>query len=947
MNSDGSPANAPPVATTVADNAETPSWHSEDLSRVWSRLESSEQGLSSSQAAERLTRYGPNVLPHIPGDSPLRILWRQINNPLIWVLLGSSAVATALGKLTDGLVVLAVVVLNSMIGFVQEYRASRAIEALREMIPEFASSARDGRVATVAVADLVPGDMVTLASGDKVPADLRLVRAKNLRIEEAALTGESLPAEKSLAPVSADASTGDRTCMAYGGTMVTFGTATAVVVTTGQRTELGRISSLIQGAADLATPLTRQLAWLGKVITIGILAVSAVILGFGVFRAVRAGVELWLALRETLVFAIALAVGAIPEGLPAIVTIALAIGVKRMAARGAIIRRLPAVETLGSTTVICSDKTGTLTRNEMTVKSLWTLADGMVRVGGTGYDPTGEFTARDGQKLLPDRGRALLEAAALCNDATLQKKGEAHTTTGDPTEAALVVAAEKAGIRVQELRDRVKRLDVIPFESENQYMATLHQDGELRRVVLKGAPESIIKRCHGGKEPLDEASVRACIDEMAAQGMRVLAVATKPWAEAAHAELSDAFVAEGMDFNGLIGMIDPPRNEAIEAIRACHQAGIAVKMITGDHRGTARAIGEQLGLTRASEAMEGKGLSELDEAALRSASRDISIFARVAPEHKLLLVKTLQDQGQIVAMTGDGVNDAPALKQSNIGVAMGVTGTSVSKEAADVVLTDDNFATIVAAVEEGRRVYDNLVKSLAFLLPTNLGLAFVLMYGVVFLPFDAVTKTLLLPIRPTQLLWINLVAAVALALPLAFEAKEPNLMQRPPRSPSEPILSSLVVRRTVIAATLMAAGAVCLFHWEYSAYQSKGAGGADSLAEAQTMAVTAIIMFQAFYMLNCRSLRDTVFKIGVFSNLWVFLGIGVTFALQAAFIYAPPLQRIFGSAPLDASELAVATLAGVITLPIINLEKWISRWLWRRKLARESPGIDGERAVAS
>lgn len=898
------------------------------------QLESSEDGLTSEQVTRRLALHGPNVLPHSVGDGPLRILWRQINNPLIWVLLVSGGLAIALGKITDGLVVLAVVVINSIIGFVQEYRASRAIEALRDMVPEFASALRDGLVATVPLADLVPGDVITLSSGDKIPADVRLIQVKNLRVDEAALTGESVPVDKHVGQVEADSSLGDRACMAYGGTLVVFGTATAVVVTTGLGGELGRISDLMREAADLVTPLTRKLGWLGNVITVAIIAVAVVILGFGVFRALHAGVELGVALRETLMFAIALAVGAIPEGLPAVVTIALALGVRRMAARGAIIRRLPAVETLGSTTVICSDKTGTLTRNQMTVKALWTPADGLIRVEGVGYEPSGSFSAQDGDPSLPAGHLQLLEGAALCNDATLTQEAGQYSITGDPTEGALVVVAEKAGVDVERLRERMRRLDAIPFDSKAQYMATLHQDGQGRQVVLKGAPETVAEHCGWARASGDEGTVRVQSDALAAEGMRVLAVATKRWPVGAHGELTKETVADGMSFSGLLGMIDPPRAEAIEAIAACHRAGIEVKMITGDHRVTAQAIGDQLGLSKASEAIEGKALRRLDEAALRDVSSSTFVFARVAPEQKLMLVKALQGEGQVVAMTGDGVNDAPALKQADVGVAMGLAGTSVSKEAADIVLTDDNFATIVAAVEEGRRVYDNLVKSLAFLLPTNLGLALILTYAVVFLPFDAITKTLLMPIRPTQLLWVNLVAAVALALPLAFEVKEPNTMQRPPRPPTERILSSLVIRRTIIAAILMAAGALWLFRWQYAASLTRGGGsGADSMAEVQTMVVTAVIMFQVFYMLECRSLRDTLFQIGVFSNPAVFVGIGVTLALQAAFIYAPPLQSIFGSAALDPSELGVAMLAGVLPLPLITLEKWLVRRWSARKAA--------------
>jgi Ca2+-transporting ATPase len=898
----------------------SPTWHGLSKHEVFQQLDADEKGLSSEQAARRLAEYGPNVLEHVSKDGPLTILWRQINNPLIWVLLGSSALAVALGKVTDGLVVLTVVVLNSIIGFVQEYRAGKAIEALRGMVPDFANVLRDGHVAVTPVAELVPGDVVMLASGDKIPADVRLIAVKNLRVEEATLTGESVPVEKNTEPVAADASLGDRTSMAFKGTLVTYGTATGLVVVTGGRTELGRISTMIQEVTELVTPLTRALESLGKIITVAILGVSGVILAFGVYRAMDAGVAIGQALRETLIFAIALAVGAIPEGLPAIVTIALAIGVQRMAARRAIIRKLPAVETLGSTAVICSDKTGTLTRNEMTVHALWTPSDGRVEVEGVGYDPEGRFLLPEGGDGLTESVRRLLENAALCNDSTLERGEGGWEITGDPTEGALVVAAQKAGISVDALRERAARKDAIPFESENQYMATLHEDDGEARIVLKGAPESVARRCAEQHGELSDISAR--VEELASQGMRVLGVAEKPWTEEGFG-LKVEHAEDGFRFSGLVGMIDPPRHEAVEAVRACHAAGIQVKMITGDHEATARAIGAQLGLSEKVEAMQGRALAALGKKQLHEAVERTAVFARVAPEHKLLIVRALQENGHVVAMTGDGVNDAPALKQANIGVAMGITGTSVSKEASDIVLTDDNFATIVAAVEEGRRVYDNLVKSLAFVLPTNLGLAFILMFAVMFLPFDPVSKVLLLPVQPTQLLWINLVAAVALALPLAFEAKELNVMSRPPRNPKAPIMSKLVVRRTILASVLMTIGAVGLFQLAYRGGLERGAG-AHSLAEAQTMAVTTVIFFQVFYLMNCRSLRDSVFRIGFFSNPWVFVGIGVTLVLQAAFIYAPPLQAVFGTAPLDAKELAWSFFAGVVTLPIITLEKWLS-----------------------
>ncbi len=584
-------------------------WHALELEAAYAGVASGAEGLESREAEHRRRQHGPNVLERVGSDGPLRILWRQIDNPLIWVLLASSALAIALGKVADGLVVLAVVVLNSLIGFVQEYRASRAIEALRGMVPEYATVLRDGQRLSVPVADIVPGDVVQLASGDKVPADLRLAAVKNLRVEEAALTGESVPVEKSPRPVPEDAAIGDRSSMAFSGTLVTYGTATGLVVATGAATELGRISTLLQEVTDLETPLTRALATIGRYIAVAIVAISAVILTIGVVRATGAGLPLADSLRETLVFAIALAVGAIPEGLPAIVTISLAIGVQRMARRRAIIRKLPAVETLGSTTVICSDKTGTLTRNEMTVVEVWTPEGGPCAVDGVGYAPTGGFQRGGLGVAAPDDVRRLLHDAALCSDATLHGHDGHWTITGDPTEGALVVAAEKAGIAVGQARHDQPRRDAIPFESENQFMATLHDTPGGPRVVVKGAPEVLLRRCAraGG---VDGAAVQAEVERMASAGMRVLALAEKAWDGAGH-ELRLDDVAGGLRLLGLVGMIDPPRPEAIAAVQACQAAGIRVKMITGDHKATAQAIGRQLGLASEGAAVAGAALDGL------------------------------------------------------------------------------------------------------------------------------------------------------------------------------------------------------------------------------------------------------------------------------------------------------------------------------------------------
>jgi Ca2+-transporting ATPase len=904
-------------------------YHAMAVAEVIASLRTSlETGLSTEEATARLAQYGPNLLPKAKGDTAWILLWRQINSPLIWVLIASGFVAMLVDPtegIKNGLVILAVVVLNTLIGFAQEFKAGKAIEALSKMVPENVTALRDGKKATVAGADLVPGDVVLLASGDKVPADMRLAAVRTLKIEEAALTGESVPAEKSTDASAANAGIGDRSGMAFGGTLVTYGTATAIVCGTGAATELGRISTLLKEARDLQTPLTQALQSIGKYITLGIIAIAAIMLVVGTWRAMaETGVTFLPACRETLIFAIALAVGAIPEGLPAIVTIALAIGVQRMAARRAVIRKLPAVETLGATTTICSDKTGTLTRNEMTVQALWTPR-GRYAVTGIGYAPAGQIRDASGNALadgLTSDVQDLLLSGALCNDATLIQEGGIHTITGDPTEAALVVAAEKIGVKVEHARRDHARLDAIPFESENQFMATLNRHPDAApRIILKGAPEVILKRCEG----IDPAPVLAEVSRLAGQGMRVLAIAVKPAAQCRHLEMSDT--ASGFALLGLLGMIDPPRNEAIEAIKACHAAGINVKMITGDHKETAQAIGAQLNILTNAQAVTGAALAEMSDDQMRQVVRTTNVFARVAPEHKLRLVRALQANNQVVAMTGDGVNDAPALKQSNIGVAMGITGTAVSKEAADIVLTDDNFASIAAAVEEGRRVYDNLIKSLVFVLPTNLGLAMILIAAVIFFPFllNPATglKELLLPMAPTQLLWINLVATVALALPLAFEAKEPKLMQRPPRSPDAPVLSGFVITRTFVAATLMTIGAVGLFLWAYNANGET----AEAMRKGQTMAVTTVILFQVFYVLNCRSLKGSLLSIGLWSNATVFIGIAALLLLQLGYIYLPFMNAIFGSLPLSISDLLVATAVGMIILPVISVEKLLRNGL--------------------
>ncbi|MBS1153534.1 MAG: ATPase, P-type (transporting), superfamily, subfamily, partial [Myxococcaceae bacterium] len=722
-----------------------------------------------------------------------------------------------------------------------------------------------------------------------------------------------------VAPVPEQTPIADRRSMAFGGTLVTSGAARALVVATGGATELGRISHLLEEAAELRTPLTQALASVGKWLTLAVLAISALLLAVSLARGYT--------LAEAVLVAIALAVATIPEGLPAIITIALAIGVQRLAMRNAVIRKLPAVETLGGTTVICSDKTGTLTRNEMTVQALETAVD-RYTISGIGYAPVGVLASSSAERTVPQPPAdvlALARAGALCSDAVVREERGTWALSGDPTEGALVVAAMKLGLEPATLRRQWRRLDAIPFESEHQFMATLHATPEGGRVVfLKGAPEVVLGRCD--LPPETRLAVQARLVELTAQGMRVLAVGEKQVAASTDA-LAPAEVEHGLVLLGLEGMRDPPRPEAIDAVRVCQAAGITVKMITGDHLGTAEAIARQMGLLGATDrGVSGADLERLDATAFRKVAATTQVFARVAPEHKLRLVTALQADGHVVAMTGDGVNDAPALKQANVGIAMGITGTAVSKEAADVVLADDNFASIAAAVGEGRRIYDNLIKSLAFVLPTNLGLGFILIAAVAFFPVLLIdgAHVPLMPVLPTQLLWVNLVASVALSLPLAFEVSEPDAMRRPPRAPSTPILGRFVVVRTLLVALLMAAAAVGLFLWEYR-IEAPRSGHAVALREAQTMAVTTVVFFQVFYLFNCRSLRGSVFRLGFFSNRTVFAGIGLLLVLQAAFIYFPPMQAVFGTAWLAPEAVGLSALVASLVFPVIALEKALRR----------------------
>ncbi len=881
-------------------------WHHLPSDEVLNLLDSNiQQGLDIFEIKHRQQRFGFNVLTPKKGKSPLMRFLLQFNNPLVIILLVASVITAVLKDPTDALVIFGVVLVNAVIGYIQEARAEQAIAALAKTMTAEAAVIRSGRVVRLAAAELVPGDIVYLQAGSRVPADLRLVTSRDLQVTEAALTGESLPVEKDASLLIAqDAVLAERRNMAYASTMVTYGTATGVVISTGDGSEVGRISQLISSATELETPLTRKIAQFSRVLLIAILVLSALTFGIGVLRGQP--------VVDTLMAAIALAVGAIPEGLPAALTVTLAIGVSRMARRRAIIRNLPAVETLGSTTIICSDKTGTLTQNQMTVQQIHTLG-GIYTVNGVGYQPVGDIYSKDSTSSTHITDSAVLEtikAGLLCNDSQLVETEGFWSVQGDPTEGALLVVARKASL-VPDLAAYPARLDSIPFDSQHQYMATLHVDGT---VYVKGAAEVLLDYCAGALDPSGQVTAcaneifRQAMEKMASQGLRVLAFARleKPGAQSISFE-----DITGLTLLGLQGMMDPPRLEAVDAIRACQNAGITVKMITGDHALTAAAIGRQIGLCQddCTAVLTGAELARLSDAELIEQAEKINVFARVAPEQKLRLVEALQTRGHVVAMTGDGVNDAPALKQANIGVAMGITGTDVSKEAADMILTDDNFASIEAAIEEGRGVFDNLTKFIAWTLPTNLGQGLVLL--------AAIVSGARLPILPIQLLWINMVTAAILGVALSLEPKEPGIMQRKPRNPQAPILSGTLLWRIVLVSVIILAGAFGLFEYQLS----RG----SSLAEARTVAVNVVIFVGIFYLFNARSLTRSPFQLGFFSNPWAVGGAILMVLIQMLFTYAPFMNTLFSSTPISLTLWLDVLAVGFAAYIVVEVEKWLRR----------------------
>jgi magnesium-transporting ATPase (P-type) len=893
---------------TAADT----SWHELPVTEVAGLLQADLlSGLSAAEVELRLNHYGPNKVTEKRGTTWWTRFLLQFHQPLIYILLVASALTLALGEFVDGLVIFGVVFVLGIIGYMQETKAEGAIRSLSKMLVAEATVRRDGRKQRVRSVELVPGDLVLLQSGDRVGADLRLVRVRSLQIDESMLTGESLPVRKHIDPLVLETVLADRKNLAFAGTLVTRGEAEGVVWATGDQTETGRIARLISEAVELSTPLTRRVAQFSRILLWLILGLAAFAFAVGVWRGEK--------IVEMFVAAVALAVGAIPEGLPAAVTITLAIGVARMARRRAIIRKLPAVETLGSTTVICSDKTGTLTENQMTVRKIYSGGH-FYELTGTGYESSGVIQA-EGKPVVPEKHPALiacLRAGLLCNEAVLVLDNGKIRVQGDPTEAALIVAAEKAGLTRADADRELERLDAIPFESEHQFMATLHGGKDSHIVYVKGAVERVVGRCStiiddfGNESPIEPEEIFAAAERLATNGLRVLAFAQRK-VTVAQRELDPHYAGRDLIFLGLQGMMDPPRPEAIAAVHRCQKAGIAVKMITGDHLLTARAIAQQIGLRgrsglKAPDAITGRELEAASDEALYTIADDSAVFARVTPEQKLRLVKALQSRGQIVAMTGDGVNDAPALKQADIGIAMGVSGTDVAKNAADMILTDDNFASIEAAVEEGRGIFDNLKKFIVWTLPTNVGESFVLL--------AAILLGTALPMLPVQLLWINMTAVTLLGTMLVFEPKEPDVMDRPPRDPNQPILTFPLFMRTGFVSLLMLAGGFALFLWELR-------NESASLAEARTAVVNAIVMVEAFYLLNCRSLTRSVFAVGLFSNLWVILGIGLIIAVQLLFTYAPVMNRLFHSAPIPGESWVRIVVVAAIAFGAVELEKWI------------------------
>lgn len=900
-------------------------WHDLSTVDVQERLGTTAAGLSSKEVTDRQALYGENTYEVAKSTGWFKRLIAQINNLLIYVLLAAAVITMIIGHVVDAIVILAVVVLNIGIGLYQEGKAEQSLQAIRKLLAPKAQVRRDGRLQTLPAHVLVPGDVVQVASGDHLPADLRWFDTNNLQIDESPLTGESVPVQKASDAVKPDASIGDRFSMGYAGTLVTQGQANAIVVDTGMKTEMGRIGRMIESVEMTKTPLIERMDQFARWLTLTILLGAMLLFAYGFWVRQFSGAEMLMAV-------VGLAVAAIPEGLPAILTITLAIGVQRMAKRQAVVRRLPAVETLGSVTTICSDKTGTLTRNEMTVQSIC-LDEQALTVQGRGYEPVGDITDSNDQSLTtkdqPAKRSDIITASQwlgltslLCNDAALhQTQAGDWVASGDPTEAALLTLGAKLGFDHSASQKQFPRIGVVPFESAHRFMATAHRalnddPSEKGFLLVKGAPEKILDLVEqqmapdGELVPFKKAPWLHAIEAQARAGRRVLAFAIKPQLENVSKDELRTEVS-GLTLVGLAGIVDPPRQEAIESIKLCQQAGIRVKMITGDHAGTALAIAFELGLAREGQtALTGRDIEEMSDEQLKVVVKDTDVFARSSPEHKIRLVKALQSNGQIVAMTGDGVNDAPALKQADIGIAMGKKGTEAAKQAAEIVLADDNFATIVSAVKEGRTIYDNLKKSIAFLLPINGGESI------------AITVAILigatLPITPLQILWVNMVSAIGLGIVLAFEPAESDIMARAPRARNAPLLSPFLLWRIAFVSLLFLVGIFGVFHW--TLYD----GGSTDLA--RTMAVNALVSMEVFYLFSVRFLKTRSFHWqGIKGTPRVLMAVAFVVTLQLAFTYLPAAQEIFSTRPLSFAQLLLIAAVGVCVLLILEIEKLIVR----------------------
>ncbi|HSB69617.1 MAG TPA: cation-translocating P-type ATPase [Candidatus Methylomirabilis sp.] len=888
-------------------------WHHLTVDETLHELGANPQGLSPTEAAERLTRYGPNRLQEAKGISPWQILLAQFKNFLILLLIAATVISLVLGHTLDAIIIFSIVILSALLGFYQEFRAERAMEALKAMASPTASVVRGGEQTEIASAEVVPGDIILLAAGDRVPADARLLEVANLQADEASLTGESTAVEKVVdAELSPEAGVGDRLTMVFSGTVVTYGRGRGVVTATGMQTEFGKIAKMLQDVEEEPSPLAVKMDYIGKRLGIACLAVSAVVVGLGILR----GNEI----LEMFIWGVSLAIAAVPEALAAVVTGALAIGVQRAARRNAIIRHLPAVETLGCTSVICSDKTGTLTKNEMTIRKVF-ASGRMLEVTGVGYDPAGEFRT-DGDRAETSSDPTLvrlLQGGALCNDTHFIGENGSRRVKGDPTEAALVVVAEKADIKMDALRRDWPRVAEIPFESERKRMTTVHAaPGGSLIAFVKGAPDILLDRCvawerNGTSQGLTDEMRRQILDAndgMARQALRVLGIAYRRL-DAVPAVRTPDTLETDLVFLGLVGMIDPPRDEARAAIRSCREAGIRSVMVTGDHKLTAAAVARELGLLDGVEGeghrvLDGRELDRMSESELAGVVEQVAVYARVSPEHKLKIVGAWKSHQQVVAMTGDGVNDAPALKRADIGVAMGITGTDVTKEACDMVLTDDNFATIAAAVEEGRIIYDNIKKYLVFLLSCNVSEIVVLgMAGFIGWP---------LPLVALQILWVNLTTDGLPALALGVEPAEPDLMRRAPRKAGEGVFSRSVLTFLLSLSLIITAGLVPIFYFYWQA---------EGLPKAQTMTFASMILFELFFAHSCRSLRFTVLQIGLFGNKWLWLATIGSALMMFAVVYVDAWAEAFHLVPLSGTEWAVAVAVAGAGFLAVETGKWV------------------------